>query len=218
MPSIQDIAKKTSTKMFQQASSRPLDEVLPLDHEKPSAIESKIVEPKKEKKVFKKVPYRPWDDDKPTPEEGKGVYGNLLSLTDQSSIETVAINKHDLELPTQNNIIALHKPEIEKNTATRMIISLYGVQRNILKFLINNISYDEGPFIYTFPIDLKSIVMFTSSSKRTVETSIRRMKEKNIIESWDHKRGRGGYVTFRIQSRLRDEFLNQNNKPIQPII
>lgn len=60
--------------------------------------------------------------------------------------------------------------------------------------------------------------MFTSSSKRTVETSIRRMKEKNIIESWDHKRGRGGYVTFRIQSRLRDEFLNQNNKPIQPII
>ena len=220
MPSIQDIVKKNKTKMFKQANARQLEEVLPFTQEIVSIVEP-VVEPiKVVKKEFKKVPYRPWDDDEPTQTEGEGrrpTSSRSENVTEQLVNEDLIDEKPMSQTRGANIITALPGRERDKNNPTRMIISLYGVQRNILKFLIQNISHEEDPFVYTFPIDLKSIVLFTSSSKRTVETSIRRMKEKQLIESWDHKRGRGGYVSFRIPYKLRDEFLNQNNKPIQTV-
>lgn len=216
MPSIQDIAKKNKTKMFQQTSTRPLDEVFPLRKDETISSEPKLPKAEVEKKEFKKVAYRPWDDDEPT--QGEGVHPSKKKNTLPDDLtENVSVNKEQQEGgATPRNLISIPSKKIEKNSPARIIVSLYGVQRNILKFLINNISYEEDMYIYTFPIDMKSIVMYTSSGKRTVETSIRRMMEKKIIESWDHKRGRGGYVAFRIPAVLRDELLKQNNRPIQP--
>lgn len=203
--------------MFKQASTRPLDEVMPLSQEEILPAEQNTPKPPEKKKEFKKVPYRPWDDDEPRQQEGQGKSLPIFKTSiDDSPREGIVENKPREEITSEIKVVELQQPEVERNSPRRIIISLYGVQRNILKFLINNISHEEEPYAYTFPIDLKSIMMFTGSSKNTVETSIRRMKEKTIIESWDHKRGRGGYVTFRIPNILKEEFHNQNNRPIQP--
>jgi hypothetical protein len=135
----------------------------------------------------------------------------LLKNQQKKEFVKVEYRPWDDDEPTDRSTIV-------KDSPGRIITSLYGVQRSIVKFLIEHIDYEEGQYVYSLPIDVSSLVMFTSSSKFTVETSIRRLKEKKVIESWDHKRGRGGYVTFRIIKKLRDEFLNSKNKPVQPIM
>ena len=217
MPSIQDIAKKNQTRMFQRTDARPLDEVFPLRKDETISPEPDLPKAVVEKIEFKKVAYRPWDDDEPTQGEGGDPSKKNIPHDDLSENVSVVNKEQQQGEPNASSIISLPSKKIEKNSPSRIIVSLYGVQRNILKFLINNISHEEDMYIYTFPIDMKSIVMYTSSGKRTVETSIRRMMEKKIIESWDHKRGRGGYVAFRIPAVLRDELLKQNNRPIQPV-
>jgi hypothetical protein len=218
MPSIQGIAKKTNTRMFKETSTRPLDEVLPLSQKDILPVEEHNLNLSGKKKEFRKVPYRPWDDDAIKQEEAGGKnFPTSINITDNTFLEGIVSNTAEETLIPKNNVEKPRLPGVERNSPRRIIISLYGVQRNILKFLIENISYEEESYAYTFPIDLKSIMLFTSASKNTVETSLRRMKEKTIIESWDHKRGRGGYVAFRIPNILKEEFHNHNNKPIHPM-
>lgn len=172
MPSIQDIVKKNKTKMFKQANTRQLEEVLPINSEVISVIEPSVEEIKVEKKEFKKVPYRPWDDDEPSLSEGKG-REHTSSKIEKLEKGKFFDDKITSQIPDNKTVTQSSQGELGINNPTRMIISLYGDQRNILKFLIQNISYEEEGHVYTFPIDLKSVVLFTSSSKHTVETSIR---------------------------------------------
>lgn len=195
MPSIQDIANKTKDRMFKKADTRHLEEVLP-----------SVVNNPKDQNIEPIIKHRT--------EDSVGSFkGSLPEKTKHSSSNFVKVDYRpwDDDKP-------IDKSTIVKNSPGRIIISLYGVQRSVVKFLIEHIDYEEGQYVYTLPIDVRSIVMFTNSSKFTVDTSIRRLKEKGVIESWDHKRGRGGYVTFRILNKLRDEFLNSKNKPVQPIM
>ena len=134
MPSIQDIAKKNKTKMFQQTSTRPLDEVFPLRKDETISSEPKLPKAEVEKKEFKKVAYRPWDDDEPTQGEGAHPSKKKNTLPDDLT-ENVSVNKEQQEGgDTPRNLISIPSKKIEKNSPARIIVSLYGVQRNILKF------------------------------------------------------------------------------------
>ena len=210
MPSIQDIAKKTKNKVFSQVSARDIDDVFQVTPVETVVAQPIVHESSVKKKEFKKVSYRPWDDD---------VLGKIEE-------EGVGVKEVSIPVPTEEltasvtHVMNATKPNAldEKTTLAKIFFSLYGVQRNILRFLINNISHEDEVHVYTFPINLKNVIIFTSSSKNTVETSIRRMKEKKLIESCDHKRGRGGYVTFRIPVNLRDTLLEQVNRPVQLVL
>src|SRR5689334_18020222 len=145
MPSIQDIAKRSNTKMFKQAVARPLDEILPLNDEDPKPVEPEVVQKKIQKREFKKVPYRPWDDDEPTQGVEEGSRASTTIEPESGQGMELDLRPQSILKENANNVIELYQsvPIIEKNTPARMIISLYGVQRNILKFLLNNIFYEE---------------------------------------------------------------------------
>lgn len=208
MPSIDDVIKfKKSTKVFKDSINREICQILPKNSiqnqekktekdventtekatEKASESESRDENFAKIEEIpFKKVSYRPWDDDVPSGSNTKEAPVSLIK-----------------NAPT--------KPLHAETTPSMMVISLYGVQRSILTFLFENIAHEDNVYFYTHFIDMRTLMRFTSCSKDTVETSLRRLRHKNVIESWQNKRGRGGFVSFRIRKEIRDIFLNKRN-------
>lgn len=176
MPSIDDFLQ-AKKKRFKNISSQSHAEKLVEEDPKVETIIPKAqeIDIKEQPHEFQKISYRPWDDDTIPVEEKPQISKKRKSTTEPAM-----------------------SPEM-------VIQSLYGVQRAILSYLLDNEEKEKDGFVYTRPVNMQDISLYANCRAPTASTSIKRLKAKNIIESIHHKAGRGAFVCFRIPVEFKRE-------------
>lgn len=128
---------------------------------------------------FKRKAYRPWDEE----------------LLEKRVDETQSYN--NLEEALESSIID-HSP----HALEPVLRGLYGIQKNILKYLLKNIESKDDNFCYTKAITTKSLTLATQSHSTSVQVSLQRLKQKKLLETFEHKTGRGGYSRYKIKREI----------------
>lgn len=151
----------------------------------------------KANKKFKKKNYRPWDLE--PIRESTEVFEN--------NEETIVIsNENEVKKSPKNNLLVF-KSEFEKEIFMR---SLYGVQKNILSFLISSLDDDKKEECLTKPVYRSDIVNYTKSNVGTVGTSMFRLQEKGAIITHYHKKGKGSFSVFKVHKDIVEYFTELN--------
>lgn len=145
--------------------------------------------------AFKKISYRPWDSEEPE------IKTTQIEINNKA--DSILLNNKETNRLVETTFNGDKSDKLKRNDLEMEVASIIGVQRNILFFIIKELSsYEEESFFYTKPIYLMDISNHTKASILTVKTSLARMKQKNIVESVHHKTGRGGFVSFRVRKDL----------------
>ena len=96
------------------------------------------------------------------------------------------------ELKHQNNDLP------NEENLVKVCRGLYGAQRLIILFLMKNIEEENNDFFITKNISILYFIEHCNIPANTIKKSCQLLKKKDLIDTYDKKPGRGGYVRYRI--------------------
>jgi hypothetical protein len=79
-----------------------------------------------------------------------------------------------------------------------------GVQKSILIFMINQEKKKDEAFFYTKFIFIDELINFVKKDIATIRKSIQRLKVKKLLFIYEHKKGRNGYISYKIPIKFID--------------
>lgn len=136
-------------------------------------------------------------------------------------------NRTDNNTPKKELPQSLCKEENDYNVDTEPTVSLiekiqrlHGMQKKIFYFIVN--LCEENGDLKTGPLNMETLISYTSSTVNTVRSSIRRLIKKDLIEKIDWHTGRGGFSVFGIQASVKKSAINlikieKNNIKLSPM-
>lgn len=141
----------------------------------------------KSNKKFKKKSYRPWDlEPEPIEEHNTDVHKKIL--------KDIPIVSEELNNSSQfSGLIFQTDFEIEI-----FVKGLFGVQKNILTFLLSALDEEKTNIYLTKPFSRSDLVAYTKSNTGTVSTSLFRLQEKGVIKLQYSKKGKGSFSVFSV--------------------
>ncbi len=80
--------------------------------------------------------------------------------------------------------------------------ALHGVQKGIVIYICNSINQVDDKFAYTKPITISDMANYTNTSRATVASTLTRLKQKNLITTYQHKTGKGGFSLYTIEKNF----------------
>lgn len=156
---------------------------------------------KNKSKKFKKVSYRPWDI-QPTPDEEV--------FNEKEKVPPTLFPSENKLPPTKildENILKDVKEVENPESIDKIIRDIWGVQKSIFVYMLENIQFRENGYQITNPIVTADLVSCTNSKENTVRSSIYRLHQRKYIDYYDRKTGKGGYACYRIKEDLAEAFL-----------
>lgn len=152
----------------------------------------------KSNKKFKKKNYRPWDLE-PVVAEKQAAGESEKTKSPDSWQENQAKKKSQFaELMFTTDF------EIEI-----FIKGLFGVQKNILTYLLSVLEEEKSNIYLTKPFSRSDLVAYTKSNTGTVSTSLFRLQEKGVIKLQYSKKGKGSFSVFAVHHDIVN-FLNKD--------
>lgn len=133
---------------------------------------------KTKSKKFEKKPYRPWDD----------------MLTQDESLKTINEKKPDEPIEKIELLV-----EVEEENLDRFSRGLYGVQRNVFRYIVINVIKKDDDFAYTKEITIHDLLDFVKAPVPSIKVSLQRLKKLGIMYHHEYKPGRGGYASYKIK-------------------
>lgn len=122
----------------------------------------------------------------------------LTNLPQELSISDFTDNNR-LTKPVTNGSRMVH------NSQQNILPKLTGIQRNIVIAMYRNCRINGGNVTQELTLDY--IASVTNVTKKSIKTSINRLKQKSCISRVDYKDGRGGWVKYEISQHLFTELL-----------
>lgn len=137
-----------------------------------------ISEIDKNKSPFKKRAYRPWDD---TPNTEIPNHNN----TDDSK-EILNFHKKD------DSLVSFSEEELK-----REFRQMFGAQKIIMQFLVNNIEDKHAEHVITKSITIDEFSSTCQLPSNTIKSTLLKLKNKGFFVTHENKPGRGGYARYK---------------------
>jgi hypothetical protein len=163
---------------------------------------SDINKDKSFKKNFKKVPYRPWGND-------ETILQSDSPENIDNSEELVSSSVNDTE-----TVNILSKTVISTALDLKKVDrSLFGAQRSIFLYLIQNIEEYLDEYVITKCITTEDLNIRCDLLPTTIKATLQKLKAKGLIDTFEKKTGRGGFARYRINSETHSFFNEQLKLP-----
>jgi predicted transcriptional regulator len=185
------------------------------------SIDDLIKKHKEPSKKFQKKSYRPWDvleetsdEESSKPEElapqeevipvvvDKKAQTPPLDLAPKVIVEKKEVKAEFNEKDTQEVSLEKEVLLITHETVRDNYHLLYGVQKNILHYLVSNREKISSEGSITKPITHRELSHYTRSKVTTISVSLQRLKEKGWIKTATKKTGRGGFGCYFINQDI----------------
>jgi hypothetical protein len=173
---------------------------------------------KEPNKRFKKIPYRPWDNEQSSSSPQEAVKDSSLELLSSGNkafdanekTTDPAINKTSSGV--SSTAILLSSPEIHQfseQSLEKEFRGLFGAQKIILQHLLTLGEERIDEYVITKSISMDEFALACQLPPNTIKTMLQKLKHKNLILRYENKPGRGGYARYRIIKIVYDFFVEK---------
>jgi hypothetical protein len=162
----------------------------------------------KKTKKFEKKEFRPWDDlpnNEPLPaNEGLDIeLKNEVKARLETQEAPVVTNNTKTELKdSDKNFTADHLRKLKRR--------LYGPQKLVLAFLIDNIDFKEESRIFLKPMVYVEVAEELEITLSNLKSILNKFKKDGLISLDDYKPGKGGYGCYVMDESIHSFFSDQN--------
>lgn len=165
---------------------------------------------KKNKKVFQKKAYRPWDS-----YYELNVAERLITLGDNN--DTIKTSELHIDYDTTNVSI---KDSLQSKTTNICALTfnlekelrhLFGAQKIIIQYLVQQIEENYEEYVITRSISTEEFTAKCNIPANTVKGMLQKLKSKKLLETHENKPGRGGYARYKFKREVYDFFLQRLN-------
>ncbi len=148
------------------------------------------IKPKKNIK-FKKKEYRAWDN-------------NSIKTIEKEDKSLKISNEDDIkdEKTSYIGTISKTKKPDDSLDLRKVKRSLHSTQLNILKYLLNNIEYQDDEFNFFKPLFYVKSSEALDVPISSLKSHLNRLKKLKLIELVDFKPGIGGYCCFKMNNSI----------------
>lgn len=156
-------------------------------------------------KHFQKKTYRPWDEDSLITDNSK-VSDKVIHNTTISNINHYNVND-DSNLSTQVKDLE-EKQQLVIFDYKKELRNLFGAQKLILQYLLNQIEEEHDGYIITKPIYMSELIESCKLSINTIKGTLQTLKARKFFETHENKQGRGGYARYKFNKEVFTFFSN----------
>lgn len=162
----------------------------------------------KKNKKFEKQEFRPWDG-----------FPKTETLESNEALDVINEKKLELNKSHDKKLSSVSTKELEGDSPDHSLSAenlrkirrrLYGPQKQVLAFLLDNVEFKEGDKLYLKPmvyVDVAEELQITLSNLKSI---INKFKKDNLISLDDYKPGKGGYGCFLMEDSIHSFFSTES--------
>lgn len=166
-------------------------------------------------KIFKKKAYRPWDNDLSdytTITPVKEIDDEKFLPEDKDNKKNLADDELDNEIAKVSSAsVPLFSNQSLELNLEKELRNLYGAQRIIIKYLLNQIEETANEYVITENISMEEFVSACNLPPNTIKGMLQKLKLKKLLESYENKPGRGGYARYKFAMEIYTFFSKKLN-------
>lgn len=103
-----------------------------------------------------------------------------------------------------NNLKDENEVDLEK-----IYRNIFGVQKNVLIHILRSIEKYDETYGISSPISTQDLSLLLKSSKKTIQSSLYKLKKAGLVESYEKKTGRGGYACYKVKKSFSEFILSK---------
>ena len=161
----------------------------------------------KKNKKFEKKEFRPWDDfHKSEEDQSNNKSGNIKEFEEDTDPLKYDNEKKDLEIEERSKSFS---KDIPVDKLRKLKRRLYGPQKEVLSYLLNNVEFVEGSKLFLKPMVYVEVAEELKISLSNLKSILNKFKKDDLIFLDDYKPGKGGYGCFFMEENIHTFFSSE---------